>query len=105
MTFINAKFTKECKNNLPDRPGANTWPLHQEFLMFPEYRELISSLKTEDAHFAKLFQRHNELDHQIKNIEDGIVPGQGVTVENLKKEKLHLKDRLYVVLKKAAAPA
>jgi uncharacterized protein YdcH (DUF465 family) len=28
-----------------------------------------------------------------------------VTVENLKKEKLHLKDRLYVVLKKAAAPA
>jgi uncharacterized protein YdcH (DUF465 family) len=105
MTFINPLFTKECKNNLPHRPAANTWPLHQEFPMFPEYRDLISRLKTEDAHFARLFQRHNELDHQIKNIEDGIVSGQGVTVENLKKEKLQLKDMMYVVLRKAAAPA
>lgn len=31
--------------------------------MFPEYRELITKLKTEnDLHFTKLFDEHNELD-------------------------------------------
>lgn len=36
--------------------------------MFPEYRDLISRLKTEDAHFSRLFERHNELDHRIHNM-------------------------------------
>jgi uncharacterized protein YdcH (DUF465 family) len=73
--------------------------------MFPEFRDLISTLKTEDAHFARLFQRHNDLDQQIKNMEAGLLRADGVTIENLKKEKLHLKDTLYGVLKKAATPA
>ena len=29
--------------------------------MFPEFRDLITKLKTEDAHFANLFDKHNEL--------------------------------------------
>jgi uncharacterized protein len=73
--------------------------------MFPEFRDLISTLKTEDAHFARLFQRHNELDQQIKNMEAGLLCADGMTIENLKKEKLHLKDTLYGVLRKAATPA
>jgi uncharacterized protein YdcH (DUF465 family) len=73
--------------------------------MFPEFRDLISTLKTEDAHFARLFQRHNELDQQIKNMEAGLLRADGMTIENLKKEKLHLKDTLYGVLRKAATPA
>ena len=40
--------------------------------MFPEFRDLISKLKTEDAHFARLFDKHNELDQKIKNFESGI---------------------------------
>ena len=36
--------------------------------MFPEYRDLISKLKTEDARFERLFDKHNELDQQIKNM-------------------------------------
>ncbi|MGE8640611.1 MAG: YdcH family protein, partial [Achromobacter sp.] len=42
--------------------------------MFPEYRQLITQLKSENAHFSALFQRHNDLDQEIKNMEDGIVP-------------------------------
>ena len=34
--------------------------------MFPEYRDLISKLKQEDSHFARLFDEHNELDDKIK---------------------------------------
>ena len=54
--------------------------------MFPEYRDLISRLKQEDAHFARLFEEHNELDHKIKNIEDNITLGTHEEVEALKKE-------------------
>lgn len=71
--------------------------------MFPEYRDLISRLKTEDAHFSRLFERHNELDHQIHNMETGVAPADSVAIEALKREKLLLKDQLYAVLKKADA--
>lgn len=73
--------------------------------MFPEFRDLISKLKTEDNHFTRLFDKHNELDQQIKNIENRIESGSAVDIENLKKEKLKLKDELYVILKAKAAEA
>lgn len=69
--------------------------------MFPEFRDLISRLKTDDEHFARLFHRHNELDQQIKNMEAGIIPANGMAIEQLKKEKLQLKDSLYQILRKA----
>ena len=71
--------------------------------MFPEFRDLITKLKTEDAHFANLFDKHNELDQRIKNIESNIELGTHNEVELLKKEKLRLKDAMYEVLKKADA--
>ncbi|MFL9864835.1 YdcH family protein [Paraburkholderia fungorum] len=71
--------------------------------MFPEYRDLISRLKTEDTHFSRLFERHNALDHRIHNMETNVTPTDGATIETLKKEKLLLKDQLYGVLRKAAA--
>ena len=43
--------------------------------MFPEFRDLITKLKTEDAYFANLFDKHNELDQRIKNIESNIELG------------------------------
>ncbi|SAK45160.1 hypothetical protein AWB79_00946 [Caballeronia hypogeia] len=69
--------------------------------MFPEYRDLISRLKSEDAHFARLFERHNELDHEVHNMETGVTPADAFAIESLKKEKLLLKDKLYAVLRKA----
>lgn len=70
--------------------------------MFPEYRDLISRLKTEDAHFARLFEEHNELDHKIIRLEQNPVTSSAAEIETLKKQKLALKDQLYVILKKAA---
>jgi uncharacterized protein YdcH (DUF465 family) len=69
--------------------------------MFPEYRDLITKLKTTDHHFARLFDRHNALDQKIKNMESHITPGTHEEIEVLKKEKLMLKDQLYAILKKA----
>ena len=67
--------------------------------MFPEYRELISQLKTTDHHFNHLFDKHNELDQKIKNLESGIEKATNLEIEMLKKEKLHLKDELFNILK------
>ena len=73
--------------------------------MFPEYRDLISKLIQEDAHFARLFDEHNELDDKITGLEND--PVTSVSAENeidaLKVKKLALKDQLYEILKKADA--
>lgn len=69
--------------------------------MFPEYRDLITQLKHKDLHFTKLFERHNEIDQQIKNIEANVEHASEATIETLKKEKLNLKDQLYAILLKA----
>lgn len=68
--------------------------------MFPEYRDLISKLKTSDAHFAKIFDKHNDLDQEIINLENDPVASvsREQEIETLKKEKLALKDELFKIL-------
>ena len=70
--------------------------------MFPEYRELISQLKTTDRHFSHLFDKHNHLDQQIQKMDEHSEPGTPEEIEILKKEKLLLKDQIYALLKKAS---
>lgn len=69
--------------------------------MFPEFRDLITRLKTSDHHFMNLFDKHNELDQKIKNLEAQVVGASEHDIEVLKKEKLRLKDQLYLILQKA----
>ena len=71
--------------------------------MFPEYRDLITKLKNEDAHFAHLFDKHNEIDQKIKNQEANIELATQQEVETLKKEKLKIKDELYAILRQYSA--
>lgn len=71
--------------------------------MFPEYRDLITRLKGHDAHFTRLFDQHNALDQRILNMEARIEPSTPAEVENLKKEKLQLKDQIYAHLKRVGS--
>lgn len=76
--------------------------------MFPEFREQIADLRANDRHFSRLFEQHNALDHEIRNLEDRRTPSLHTQIENLKKEKLLIKERLYTMLKgctNGAAPA
>ena len=73
--------------------------------MFPEYRDLITQLKTTDHHFVNLFDRHNELDQKIKNMEAHIEHATHEEIETLKKQKLMIKDELYQILRKADGKA
>ena len=67
--------------------------------MYPEYRDLISQLKTTNHHFSRLFNKHNVLDQKIMNLESGIEKATDLEIEVLKKEKLQLKDELFSILK------
>lgn len=71
--------------------------------MFAECRDLITQLKTSDAHFINLFNQHNELDQEIKNMEARITHASHEEIETLKKQKLLLKDQCYAILLKASA--
>lgn len=73
--------------------------------MFPEYRDLISQLKTTDHHFNRLFEQHNAADQKVKNMESRIEAGTHEDIETLKKEKLLLKDQIYALLKRASGSA
>lgn len=70
--------------------------------MFPEYRDQIAQLKSTDAHFGRMFDQHNVLDQLIQRMENHTEPSTPVQIEQLKKQKLALKDEVYVMLKKAA---
>ena len=58
--------------------------------MFPEYRELITQLKTTDHHFGRLFEQHNTLDQKIKNMENGLETASHEQIEIQKKREAAL---------------
>jgi uncharacterized protein YdcH (DUF465 family) len=66
--------------------------------MLHEYRDEIHDLKQENAHFARIFEEHNDLDNKIEHAENGDTPMGDVELENLKKEKLLLKDEAYKMI-------
>ncbi len=68
--------------------------------MLHEYREEITLLKRENAHFAKIFEKHNALDDRIKTAETGGELLCDMELETLKKEKLKLKDEAYAMILK-----
>lgn len=70
--------------------------------MFPEYRDQINQLKISDLSFVRLFEKHNLLDQKIRHMEAHIEPSTHEEIEQLKKEKLLLKDALYNILKKTS---
>ena len=66
--------------------------------MLHEYRDEIHELKQQNAHFAKIFEKHNELDQKIEDAETGRIPMTDLELETLKKEKLLLKDEAYKMI-------
>ena len=66
--------------------------------MLHEYKEIISDIKVSNAHFAKIFEKHNDLDQQIADVEAGREHMEKTTLETMKKDKLRLKDEAYAMI-------
>jgi len=67
----------------------------------PEHKERIHELKMNDEHFKKMFDEYHELDHQIIRMEEGIETPSDDVLEELKKQRLFLKDQLFSRIMKA----
>lgn len=83
-------------------PSKETMDLlkHDIATEFPEFKDKIHALKTGNAHFAKLFEQYDELNHAIARFEggDGVITDEALEIE--KKKRLKLKDEIFLMLHK-----
>lgn len=75
-------------------------PAHHPLIdEFPEYREEIHNLKSENTHFRNLAHEYEKIDKAIVRAEQGIETVSDDYLEAIKKQRLHLKDQIYSMLK------
>ena len=70
--------------------------LHHEF---PEFKDKIHELKMSDGHFQRLFKEYDEIIHKLHQVEQEIETPSDDVIEEMKKQRLHLKDQLFVMLR------
>ncbi len=68
---------------------------------FAEFKNQIEKLKG-DKHFNKLYNDFDVLDKQIHKIEKDVNHHTDTEMENLKKQRIKLKDELLKILENAA---
>ncbi|MFD2113506.1 YdcH family protein [Thiorhodococcus fuscus] len=72
---------------------------HDLFHEFPDLESKIANLRTQNPDFASLMDQYDSLDARVRSIEELGSPVADETLEELKKERLQLKDALYAILK------
>jgi hypothetical protein len=69
--------------------------LHHEF---PDMNDAIDALKARNAHFAMLYHSYNRLTGKVEDLEEHDMPVADFTIEDMKKQRVRLKDELYHLL-------
>ena len=62
---------------------------------FPKLHAIMEVLKTQDERFRALFDEYNRLTDEIERLEEADVPVSDFTIEEMKKKRVRLKDRIY----------
>jgi uncharacterized protein len=65
---------------------------------FPDQRERITELKTSNGHFARLAEEYNEVNRAIHRIETRVEPTSEDIEEELKRQRVRLKDEIAQML-------
>ena len=66
---------------------------------FPELEGKIAAMRAANPQFAHLMTDYDDLDARVRQLEELGIPVADETIEELKKERVVLKDRLYTVLR------
>ena len=61
--------------------------------------EITQALLGSSEDFKRLYQKHRELKDQVHQANTGALPLDDISLENLKKQKLLLKDRMATMIK------
>jgi uncharacterized protein len=67
---------------------------HELHEQFPDKAEAIKTLKSDNAHFAKLADLYHEINRAIHRMETDVEPVADETLEQLKKQRLSLMDEI-----------
>ena len=62
--------------------------------MFEFDQEVVQNLLTENIDFKRLYEKHGKLKQQLEDIYKSSDRTDDITLGNLKKEKLQIKDKL-----------
>lgn len=71
---------------------------HELAAEFPEFVAQMRHLKETDGHFARLYDRYHEVNGKIHRAETDIEPADDLTIVDLRKQRMQLKDELYGML-------
>lgn len=66
---------------------------------FPEYQDQINSLVKDNPSFAEMLETHDKVDARIRELEEQGQPVTDETMEDLKKERVLTKDKIYDILR------
>lgn len=69
--------------------------LHQEF---PEMNDAIDALRTGNVLFARLYATYRRLTGSVENLEEHDMPVADFTIEDMKKQRVRVKDDLYQMM-------
>lgn len=78
-----------------------TYKPHDLTTEFPDDAEVLHRLKTTKGHFAVLADRYQEVNHAILRIEGELDAASDARVEELKKERLSLLDKIGAMVSEA----
>jgi uncharacterized protein YdcH (DUF465 family) len=71
---------------------------HDLYNEFPDMRDAIDVLKGGNAHFSRLFGSYNRLTGKVEDLEEHDMPVADFTLEDMKKQRVKLKDEIYHIL-------
>lgn len=72
---------------------------HDLIRELPESKEAIHHLKANDYHFARLYDEYHEVESDIHRYETGSENTSDEHLEDLKKQRLRLKDQLFQIIR------
>ena len=65
---------------------------------FPEFLDVMQALRTSDGNFSQMFDEYHSLTRQVERLEEEDVPVDDFTIEEMKKARAKLKDKMYKLL-------
>ena len=69
--------------------------LHHEF---PEFVDAMQVLRSSDSQFSQMFDEYHSITTQVEHLEEEDVPVDDFTIEEMKKARVKLKDKMYKLL-------
>ena len=68
---------------------------HELSREFPEFLEAMQTLRASDSGFCQMFDEYHRLTDQVERLEEEDVPVDDFTIEEMKKTRARLKDKMY----------